>query len=183
MEAVTAHAVVGVIVVRQGIHKGLGGHGLVERGVKHADLRHVLAHDLDAGVDAGDVGRVVQGGEGSAVLQRLHDLVGDEHAAGKLLAAVDDAMSDRVDLVHGAHNAVFQAGELVDDRSDGLCVAGEGNILVEDGLVSDQRGVLEMTVDADALAQTLGEKLLILHVDELILQRRASRVDDQNFHF
>ena len=92
-------------------------------------------------------------------------------------------MSDRVDLVHGAHNAVFQAGELVDDRSDGLCVAGEGNILVEDGLVSDQRGVLEMTVDADALAQTLGEKLLILHVDELILQRRTSRVDDQNFHF
>ena len=32
-----------------------------------------------------------------------------------------------------------------------------GDVLVEDGLVSDQRGVLEMTVDADALAQTLGE--------------------------
>ena len=155
----------------------------MEGGVEDADLGHVLAHDLDAGVDAGDVGGVVQGGEGGALLERGHDLVGYQHAARELLAAVDDAVADGVNLVHGAHDAVLGAGELVDDGGYGLGVAGQGDVLVEDGLIANKRGVLEVTVDADALAQALGEELLALHVDELILQRGAAGVDDQNFHF
>ena len=126
---------------------------------------------------------VVQGGEGGALLERGHDLVGYQHAARELLAAVDDAVADGVNLVHGAHDAVLGAGELVDDGGYGLGVAGQGDVLVEDGLIAHKRGVLEVTVDADALAQALGEELLALHVDELILQRGAAGVDDQNFHF
>ena len=60
---------------------------------------------------------------------------------------------------------------------------GQGDVLVEDGLAANKRGVLQVTVDADALAQALGEELLALHVDELVLQRGAAGVDDQNFHF
>ena len=92
------------------------------------------------------------------------------------------AVADGVNLVHGAHDAVLEAGELVDDGSYGLGVAGQGDVLVEDRLVPDQWGVLEVAVDADALAQALGQKLLVLHIYELILKGGAARVDDQYFH-
>ena len=62
------------------------------------------------------------------------------------------------------------------------CV-GRGRSLVKNGLAAHQRGVLQVPVDADALAQALGEELLALHVDELVLEGGAARVDDQNFHF
>ena len=44
------------------------------------------------------------------------------------------------------------------------CV-GRGRSLVKNGLAAHQRGVLQVPVDADALAQALGEELLALHVD------------------
>ena len=100
-----------------------------------------------------------------------------------LLAAVDDAVADSVYLAHALHDAVLCAGELVDDRGNGLGVGRQGDVLVEHGLAADERGVLQVTVDADALAQALGQDGLGLHVDELVLQGRASGVDDQNFHF
>ena len=183
VEAVAADAVVLVVLIWHGIGEGLGRHALVEGGVEHGDLGHVLAHDGGAGVDAGDVGGVVQRGEGGAVLEGLHDLVGDAHGAGELLAAVDDAVADSVDLAHALHDAVLCAGQLVDDRGNGLGVGRQGDVLVEHGLAADERGVLQVTVDADALAQALGQDGLGLHVDELVLQGRASGVDDQNFHF
>ena len=182
VEAVAADAVVLVILIRNRVHEGLAGHGLVERGVKHGDHRHVVAHDLAAGVDAGDVRGVVQRREGGALLERLHDLVVDLHGGGELLAAVDDTVTDRVDLLHVGDHAVLGAGELVDDGGNGLGMRRHREILVKDGLSADQRAVLQMTVDADALAKALGENGFVLHVDQLILQRGAAGVDDQNFH-
>jgi hypothetical protein len=46
---------------------GLGGHGLMEGGVEHGHHGDV-GHDLLAGADAGEVGGVVQGSQGDAVL-------------------------------------------------------------------------------------------------------------------
>ena len=155
----------------------------MEGGVEDSDLGHVLAHDGGAGVDAGDVGGVVQGGEGGAVLEGLHDLVGDADGGGELLAAVDDAVADGVYLAHAGHDAVLGAGELVYNGGNGLRVRRQGDVLVENGLSADERRVLQVTVDADALAQALREDGLGLHIDELILEGGASGVDDQNFHF
>ena len=182
VEAVAADAVVLVIFIRDGIHIGLAGHGLVERSVKHGDHWHVVAHDGAAGVDAGDVGGIVQRGKRRALLKGGHDGIVDLDRAGKLLAAVDDAVTDGVDLFHGGDHTVLGAGQLVDDRGDGFGVGGHRQVFVKDRLAADERGVLEVTVDADALAQTFGQDVFGLHVDQLILQGRASGIDDKNFH-
>ena len=177
VEAVAADAVVLVVLVGDGVHERLAGHGLVERGVEHGNHGHV-AHDVAAGLDAGDVGGVVQGREGDARLNGGHNAVVDLHGFCELLTAVDDAVADGVDLLHGADNTVFGAGELLNDRGDGLGMGGHGDVLIEDGLAADQGGVLEVAVDADPLAQALGHDLFGLHVDELILERGAAGVDN-----
>ena len=124
----------------------------------------------------------MQRGERGALVERCHDGIVDLHGVCELLAAVDNAMTDSVDLFHGLHNAVFLARELFDDGGDSLGVRRHGDVLVENALPADERGVLEMTVDAYALAQTLGHDLLGLHVDQLVLQGRAARIDNKNFH-
>ena len=64
VEAVAANLVLLIVFIGQGVHIGLGGHRLVEGGVEHGHLGHVLAHDGRCRRDAGDVGGVVEGGQG-----------------------------------------------------------------------------------------------------------------------
>ena len=181
MEAVAADAVVLIILIGERIHVGLAGHGLMEGSIEHGDHGNIAHHGL-AGIDAGDVGRVMQRGKRRALFQSRHNGIVDFDRAGKLLTTVNDAVTDGVDLAHGSDNTVLSAGELVDDGGDRFGMGRKREILIEDGLAADQRGVLQMTVDADALAEALRHDLLGLHVDQLILQRRTACVDDQNFH-
>ena len=153
----------------------------MESGVEHCNHGNV-AHNVAAGVDADDVCRVVQGSEGSALLERFHNCIVDAHGGSKLLAAVNDAVADSVDLLHGGDNAVLGAGELVDNSGNCLCVGGHCKILIKYGLAAYQGAVLEVAVDADALAKALSHDRLGLHVDKLILQGRAACVDNKNFH-
>ena len=62
-------------------------------------------------------------------------------------------------------------------------MGGHGHIFIENALAAHHGGVLQMTVDADALAKAFGHDLLGLHIDELILQRGAAGVDNKNFHY
>ena len=62
VEAVAADLVLLIVLIGQGVDIGLGRHRLVEGGVKHSHLGHVGTHHVHAGLDAGDVGGVVQGG-------------------------------------------------------------------------------------------------------------------------
>ena len=94
MEAVAADLVLLIVLIGNGIGIGHGGHGLVEGSVEHGDHGHA-GHELLAGLDADDVGGVVERGEGIALLDCLHDLVGDDDGLGKLFAAVDDAVAVR----------------------------------------------------------------------------------------
>ena len=181
VETVAADAIVLVIFIRDGVHISLAGHGLVERGVEHGDHRHVT-HDLAAGFDAGDVGGIVQRREWDALLQRGHDGIVDFHGGSELLTAVDDTVADCVDLLHRGDHAVLGARQLVDNSGDGFRMRGHCEVFVKHRLAADERGVFQMTVDADALAQALGQDRLGLHVDQLILQGGAAGVDDKNFH-
>ena len=61
VEPVTADAVLRVQVVGDGVEVGLFGQGGVEGRVEDRDLGDLFAEDLGAGVDALEVGRVVQG--------------------------------------------------------------------------------------------------------------------------
>ena len=81
-----------------------------------------------AGVDADDVGGVVQGGQGDALLDGSHDLVGDEDGLGELLAAVHHAVAHSVDLVHGADDAVLGIHQSVQHGLNGLGMGGHGHV-------------------------------------------------------
>ena len=181
METIAAHLVLLVVLIGNSIGESLCGHGLMESGVEHCDLGNI-AHDGLAGVDAGDVGGVVERSEGDAVFNGLHNVIGDQNAGGKGLAAVNNAVADSVDLLHAGDNTVLGAGELINDRGNGFGMSGHGDIFVEHRLIADERGVLEVTVDAYALAQTLCQDTLGVHVEELVFQRGAAGVDDKNFH-
>ena len=181
MEAVTTDTVVFVVLIGDGIHICFAGHGLVERSVEHSDHGNIT-HDILAGFDAGNVGGVMQGRKGDAFLNGGHDAVIDKHGVGKLLAAMNHTVADCVDFLHGGNNAVLLAGQLLNDSGNRLRVGGHGKVFVEDALAANQRAVLEVAVDTDALAKALGHDLLSLHVNQLILERGTAGVDNQNFH-
>ena len=96
---------------------------------------------------------------------------------------MDHTVADGIDLGHRGDNTVFRTGQLVDDSRDRLGMGRQGKILVEDGLVAEQRAVLQMPADADALAEALGKNLLGLHIDQLVFEGRAAGVNHKNFHF
>ena len=93
VEAVAADLVLAVVFVGERIDVGLFGHGLVEGGVEgpgHGDA----GQDLLAGLDADDVGRVVQRRQRDALFQGVQDGFGDRHGAVEFFAGVDHAVAD-----------------------------------------------------------------------------------------
>ena len=180
VEAVAADAVPGVVLVGDGVHIGLRGHGAVEGGIKDSHLGHLGAKDLAGGLDAQDAGGVVQGSQGAQLTQGGNDFVGDQAAGLELLAAVDHPVTDGVDLVHALNALAGAGGHLLDDLVECLGVGGEngrGGGLVAVGVVGDHAAL-----HADALAQALAQHLLAVHINQLILQGRRTTVDNQNFH-
>ena len=123
----------------------------------------------------------MQRGEGDALSDGGHDIVVNADGSGEFLAAVDDTVADSADLRHVLDHAVLCGGQLIQNCSDGLGMCGHGDVLIKNGLaVLGFMG--EVTVDADALAQAFSQQLLAVHVEQLILQRGTSAVDDKNFH-
>lgn len=179
METVTAHFVLRVETVRNRIDVALGGNGLVEGRVKHAD--HGFAgHCLLAGANAGDVCGVMQGREGDAVLQRFHDILIDDDRPGECFACVHHAVADGIDLIHTGNHAVM----LIRQKSQHLlhcrAVIGEGHIGIINILI---RGcMLDMSANPDSLTQTLGKHLAGIGIHQLILQGRATCINNQYFH-
>ena len=90
-------------------------------------------------------------------------------------------MAHRVDLLHRADHAVGGIHQGVQHSLDGLAVGGHGHVGLFDRLLA--LGLVgELAVDADTLAQALGQHLLRLRVEQLILQRGAAGVNYQNIH-
>ena len=182
MEAVAADLIVLVVLIGQRIHVGLGGHSLMEGGVKHGDHGHA-GHDLLAGADTGQVGGVVKRSQGDAVLNGLHHIVGDEDGLVEGLAAVHHAVTHSVDLLHGADDAVLSVHQSVQHGLDGLGMGGHGDVDGVQHLLALHLGLVgELAVDADALAQALGQQSTGLGIQQLILQGRTAGVDDENVH-
>ena len=181
--AVAADAEFLVVLVGQGIHVGLLRHGLVEGGVEGHDLRNGRKDMLDR-FDAEEVGRVVQRGEVAAEGDLFDDIVIDEGAAGEEIAALDDAVADGVDVFEGLEDAGAGSGKGFEDELHADFVVRDGQ--VSDDLVPAGGGILENTFGkADLFGDTLCddiEDVGALHVKQLILDRGASAVDDENYH-
>ena len=181
VEAVAAQMVFLIVLGGDGVTVGLGGHGHVERGVEHGDLR-LAGHDGLTGFDALQVGRIMERTQGDAVTDGLLAGLVDDAGFDKTVAAVENAVADGVDLIQRLDNAVFRVGENVQNGGDGLGMGGHGNFPLDlDILVGNLVG--QSAVEGDTLAQTLGKDLAGIRVHELILEGRASCVDNQNFHW
>ena len=183
MEAVAADLVLLVILIGDGVQIGVLGHGLVEGRVEHRHLGHVVAQHRPAGLNADDVGGVMQRRQGGAVLHRLHHLVGDENGAGEALAAVDHPVTHRVDLLHGGDDAVVRVHQGGQHRLDGLGMGGHGDVRRRHGGLALHLGLIgEFSVNADALAQAFGQQMAGFRIQQLIFQRRAAGIDNEYFH-
>ena len=159
---------------------GLGRDGLVEGGVEDADLGDAREERL-AGLDALEVGRVVERGELDALPDGGLDLVGDQDRAREILAAVDDPVADAVDLGLVPDDAVLGVEQEGQDDLDGhlvvLDLADLADLVLALGLIGDD-GVAR----ADLLDDALGQEALVLHPDELELDGGTAAVQDEHFH-
>ena len=183
VEAVAADLVLLVILIGDGVQIGVLRHGLVEGSVEHRCLGHVVAQHRPAGLDADDVGGVMQRRQGGAVLHRLHHLIGNQDGVGKAFAAVDHPVTHRVDLLHGGDDAVDRVHQSGQHRLDGLGMGGHGHVGGHGGRLALYLGLIgKFSVNADALAQAFGQQMAGFRVQQLIFQRRAAGIDDKYFH-
>ena len=168
VEAVAADAVLLIVFVGDGVHVGLRRHGAVERGVEHSNVGLVLAKDLVGSLDAQNGSGVMQRSERAQVADGLNDLGGDQAALLELLAAVDNAVADGIDLSNAVDDFAFAGGHLLDQFGKGFGMGGEdggSGLFLAVGFMGDHAAF-----HADTLAQTFAQDFLAVHVDELILQ-------------
>src|SRR5690606_8572313 len=153
----------------------LGRQRRVERRVEHDDVRHVRER-LARRADAREVGRVVQRPERAQVLDVGLDLLVHDGGPGEPVAALDDAVADGDEVPRVQGRAVL--GEVPQQHAHaGLVVPQlrlEGRPAVRAVVPDGAHGL------PDPLEQPDGERLLGLDVDQLVLDRRRSRVDDQD---
>ena len=181
VEAVAADLVLLIVLVRDRVHIVRLRHSLMERSIKYGNHRYVRTHNLAAGLNTNQVGRIVQRCERYAVLDRLEHLFGDDNAVREELAAVYHAVTDCVDLAHRGDNTLFRIEQHVDDRLDRFLMGRHSDVELE-LFIRLVAGVGEHAVDADALAQALSHDLARFGVEQLVFQRRAAGIDNQNFH-
>ena len=182
VEAVATNLVLLVELIRQSVHVMLRRHGLMERGIKYSYLRDILAHNVLARADTDQVCRVVQRSQRNASLDCLDNFIIDEDGISKVLAAVYDTMTNSINFGHGLDNAPLLVNQDVDDSADCIGMILHRNVcLVLFFLV--RVGVGQTTINTNSLAQALSQNSLVVHVEELILQGRAARIDYQNIHF
>ncbi len=179
MEAVTTHLIFSVPTVRDSIHISLGGHSLMECGIEDSD-HGLFGHDILTSLDADNVGGVVERCQGDTFLDALHDLSVDDDRLGEGFTAVHHTVADCVDFVHALDDAIVVVLQHSQHFLDGSLVIGHIDICVKHVLAGG--GVLQVSVDADSLTKTLCQNDLGIGVEQLILQRRAACVNNQNFH-
>ena len=155
-------------VARDGVHVGLGGHRHVEAGVEDRDVGDAL-HLLLAGLDAGEVGRVVERAEVEALADRLLDGGVDERGFGEFQTAVEDAVANGVDFGEGLDRAVLGVCQGRADMLEGLSVVEGLDALSL--LLAARRLVDEVRVFcADTFHYALAEHGFGLHAEEHVLE-------------
>ena len=147
---------------------------LVESGIENDDLLQV-GERFARGVNPGNVRRIVQRCEADAVHNLLAHIIIDQYRFGKILAAVDDAVADRLDFVHQA----FLLQRIDDDVQRFLVRAGVKLLLnLATGGVLD--GDIADAADAQAFGQTLERLLAVFRVDDREFQAGRAAVQNKN---
>ena len=187
VEAVAADAVAAVELVRDRIEIGRFGHCRVKRGIEHRDHRNTFAQQSTSGPNAAQVGRVVQRREVHAVLDPADDVGVDSGVGAEALAAVYDAVTDRVHLAGGIdHPAVVARIVVRPDEPSHHSL--DGGAVVADRLgelpgFPVVRPIRAQGLPADAFDDTAREPGLGRGIHELELERRGAAVEDEHVHF
>ena len=180
VSAVAADGVLLVHLVGHAVDVSLGRHGLMEGGVEYNHVGSLSTEHSLGAAQALHMSHVVNGSQGSDLLDLVDDGIGHDLALGEELSTLHNAVADGADLALILHNSALAGGHHLNDLGESLGVGGEGNLFgpgAAVGLMGDLAAL-----DADALAQALAQHVLIVHVDELVLQRRRTAVDNQNLH-
>lgn len=177
VEAVASHP---MLRGERGVDRiGVGGgrERLVEGGVEHRDVRHLVEH-RPRGTDTGEVRGVVQRREHRELVDLTFHVGVDEGRSVEARTTVDDAMPDRDGAVVVERGAV--SGELLSHHLERLSVVGDRPLAAEGGIehrrhgiavddgahgVGDRAGLL-----TDALDQSAREEVLLLDVDQAVPQ-------------
>ena len=124
---------------------------------------------------------IVKRCKGNQALDALDDLFVNQYRLAEQCAALHNAVTNGGNLAQVADDTHFAVGQGVFHllESGGVVLHGNLDVLgtAVSGLVTENAHF-----QTDALAVALAQHLLILHVNELVFQRRAARIDNQNFH-
>ena len=171
MEAVAAHTVLAVQLLRHRVAIGVLGQALVEGGVEYRDLRQ-LGEQLERRLDALQVGRVVQRCQrrGGADRQQADGV--DATGRGEMLAAVHHAVADAMQLAAGG---VLHQRQQVLQGCPMVTTLQQQTVLLAVVLPVQHR-----LRAGQALGQAAEDEVGLLLVDQGELDRRAATVDDQD---
>ena len=152
----------------------------MEGGVEDADVGHAGQCALH-GLDAGDVGRVVQRGQRDVFAQGVEHGVGDQHRTRELLGAMHHAVADGGDVLQRLDDADVGVDQLLEHLLDRDLVIGDvGNFLdlvAVGGFIGKDR-----ILHADALDEADGHASLVAHVEQLVFERGTAAVQNKNEH-
>jgi len=169
MEAVAPYIVLGVPFVRNCIHEGFIGHGLVPGGVEDDGLGNI-GHGLSGCLDTHDIGRHVQRAEGNDLLQLLDDLIRYQCGLLEYLASMQDPVTDCADLLEVLDDAILIIHQHADDQLDGFLVGGGREfcvvLLLAVGFMLNG-GILQ----SDSLYDSYSKNILVRPVVDLVLGR------------
>ena len=150
----------------------------MERRVEYRDIG-LTWHEFHASLDALDVGRVVQRPELDILADAVQHFLVYKRGLRELFTAVKHTVTDRLNLVHGLDRAVFRVRKRLDDFQHRRAVIG--HVLFEDELFLARRRVRQCrTFDANPLDQAFRLHGFGVHIDQLIFDRRAAGVNDQD---
>ena len=80
------------------------------------------------------------------------------------------------DLVHAVDYLSVALCESFNELHESFCMCGESAVLIESSAIACFMS--DMTVDTDSVTVSLSDNTLIIHIDELILKRRASCINN-----
>ena len=155
-------------------------HGLMEGRVKHRHLRDLRAEGGRSRINALKGGRIVQRGQRLQAFDICLYLVGDDDRAVIFSTTLHHAVANGIHLGQVADNLALSLGQRRLHLSKRFGVVAHGGGGFPDVAVGFMRE--DAVIGTNTLANTLGQHLFALHVDELIFQRRTASVDNQNFH-
>ena len=152
----------------------------MECGVDYDYLRNA-GHSGGAALDTHNMRGGVQRSKVNAEAQFFDYLGGNESGLSEISAAMDNAVSDCFDFADILDTSGFGIGKVGQYDFGCHCVVGHGDFLLQ--LLSRGQFVLNASVNADTLANSLCENASACGVEKLIFKRGASGVYYEYFHF